>query len=204
MTHPESQPTLTLRAAGRFVAVAMVLVVVVSCAARGHAVSTVTTSDLGSDSRQFTAQDGYIADGERLTPFDTDHPAVGNLDRDLLHAVQRAWTDAARDGVDMVINSGWRSERYQQGLLDDAVVRYGSKAEARKWVDTPKQSTHVTGNAVDIGPADADSWLSQHGNEYGLCQIYANEMWHYEFAIEPGGTCPRQISNASVGRYHGT
>jgi D-alanyl-D-alanine carboxypeptidase len=48
----------------------------------------------------------------------------------------------------------------------------------------------VTGDAVDIGPTDADSWLQQHGDRYGLCQTYANEMWHFELATEPGGTCP--------------
>nr|RZI36672.1 hypothetical protein BJQ95_00888 [Cryobacterium sp. SO1] len=48
-----------------------------------------------------------------------------------------------------------------------------------------------------IGRTDADSWLSQHGADYGLCQIYANEMWHFEFATEPGGDCPEQLPNAA-------
>jgi hypothetical protein len=38
----------------------------------------------------------------------------------------------------------------------------------------------VSGDAVDIGPSDATTWLSEHGAEYGLCQIYSNEPWHYE------------------------
>jgi zinc D-Ala-D-Ala carboxypeptidase len=38
----------------------------------------------------------------------------------------------------------------------------------------------VSGHAVDIGPADAAAWLSEHGAAYGLCQIYGNEPWHYE------------------------
>ena len=28
-------------------------------------------------------------------------------------------------------------------------------------------------------PTDADDWLIQHGSDYGLCQTYANEMWHF-------------------------
>jgi len=52
---------------------------------------------------------------------------------------------------------------------------------------------------VDIGPADAAHWMAQHGAEYGLCQIYANEVWHYERVIEPGGTCPPQRPDASAG-----
>lgn len=146
-----------------------------------------------------TAADGYIADGEGLSPFATDYPAVGNLAPDLLAAVQHAATDAARDGVDLMITSGWRSARYQQALLDAAIAQYGSEAEARRWVNTPAKSTHVTGKAVDIGPTAADLWLRQHGNRYGLCQIYANEPWHYELATEPGGICPPPLADASAG-----
>jgi zinc D-Ala-D-Ala carboxypeptidase len=145
------------------------------------------------------AADGYIADGEGLSPFATGYPAVGNLAPELLAAVQHASTDAARDGVDLIITSGWRSVRYQQSLLDAAIAQYGTVAEARRWVNTPEKSTHVTGKAVDIGPTAADLWLRQHGNRYGLCQIYANEMWHYELATEPGGICPRPIADASAG-----
>jgi zinc D-Ala-D-Ala carboxypeptidase len=145
------------------------------------------------------AADGYIADGEGLSPFATGYPAVGNLAPELLAAVQHASTDAARDGVDLIITSGWRSVRYQQSLLDAAIAQYGTVAEARRWVNTPEKSTHVTGKAVDIGPTAADLWLRQHGNRYGLCQIYANEMWHYELATEPSGICPRPIADASAG-----
>jgi zinc D-Ala-D-Ala carboxypeptidase len=145
------------------------------------------------------AADGYIADGEGLSPFATGYPAVGNLAPELLAAVQHASTDAARDGVDLIITSGWRSVRYQQSLLDAAIAQYGSEAEARRWVNTPEKSTHVTGKAVDIGPATAALWLRQHGQRYGLCQIYANELWHYELATEPGGSCPRPLADASAG-----
>jgi D-alanyl-D-alanine carboxypeptidase len=140
--------------------------------------------------------DGYIAVGSSVSPFDEDLPAIAKLDPALRAAVQAAATAAIADGFEFVVSSGWRSAAYQQSLLDDATVTYGSLEEARKWVNTPERSTHVTGDAVDIGYTDADSWLSQHGADYGLCQIYTNEMWHFELATEPGGTCPEQITNA--------
>ena len=74
---------------------------------------------------------------------------------------------------------------------DEAVSKYGSEAEAARWVATPDTSAHVSGDAVDIGPSDATAWLSEHGAEYGLCQIYGNEPWHYELrpeAVDHG--CP--------------
>ena len=212
MVRPERQMTPTLRAAGGLAAATLALVLLISCAsmplARPTARMVVPTPtpmpapaapEPGAGRVLVTAADGYIADGEGLSPFATDYPAVGNLAPELLAAVQHASTDAARDGVDLMITSGWRSVRYQQSLLDAAIAHYGSGAEARRWVNTPEKSTHVTGKAVDIGPTAAALWLRQHGNRYGLCQVYANEMWHYELATEPGGVCPRPIVDASAG-----
>jgi zinc D-Ala-D-Ala carboxypeptidase len=133
--------------------------------------------------------DGAIPDG--TTVFDDEVPGVAKLDSDLLGAVRQAATDAAGDGVEFVVDSGWRSPEYQEQLLREAVSEYGSEEEAARWVATPDRSAHVSGDAVDIGPSDATAWLSERGAEYGLCQIYGNEPWHYELrpeAIGPG--CP--------------
>ena len=64
-------------------------------------------------------------------------------------------------------------------------------------MNTPDKTTHVTGDAVDIGYTDADYWLMQYGNEYGLCQSYANEIWHFELAVEPGEACPAPLTDAT-------
>jgi LAS superfamily LD-carboxypeptidase LdcB len=162
-------------------------------------VSNEAASEPAENAGPITAADGFIATDATLSPFDVDQPAVGNLNRDLLAAIQRATTDAAADGIAIRINSGWRSARYQQQLLNEAVVTYGSDQEARKWVDTPGQSAHVAGDAVDVAPTEADDWLLLYGNRYGLCQIYANEIWHFELATEPGARCPRPKIDASGG-----
>ena len=124
------------------------------------------------------------------TVFDDEVPGVARLDPDLLAALRRAATDAAAYGVRFVVNSGWRSAAYEDQLRREAVAKYGSEQEAAKWVATGTTSPHVSGDAVDIGPAAA-SWLSVHGAAYGLCRIYGNEPWHYELrpeAIDQG--CP--------------
>jgi len=119
-----------------------------------------------------------------VSVFDDEIQAVANLDPDLLGALRRAATDAADDGVEFFVNGGWRSPEYQEQLLREAVRRYGSEPEAARWVATPDKSAHVSGDAVDLGPSDARAWLSEHGAEYGLCQIYRNEPWHYELRTE--------------------
>jgi LAS superfamily LD-carboxypeptidase LdcB len=140
--------------------------------------------------------DGVVADGDELSPF-ADVPAITGLEDDLRTAVQDAARDATADGVDFHVSSGWRSAGYQQALFDEAVAMYGSPGAARAYVLPPAESAHVTGRAVDIGPTDAMSWLTQHGADYGLCQMYANEMWHFELAVERGGQCPEQAGDAS-------
>ncbi|WP_311244008.1 M15 family metallopeptidase [Microbacterium sp. WCS2018Hpa-23] len=126
-----------------------------------------------------TESDGVIREEGTVSVFD-EVPAVTNLDADLLAAVRAAATAAEQDGVRMHVNSGWRSAEYQQVLRQDAVAEYGSEEEAARWVATPENSEHVSGDAVDLGPVAAQDWLSRNGAEFGLCQIYANERWHFE------------------------
>jgi LAS superfamily LD-carboxypeptidase LdcB len=98
--------------------------------------------------------------------------------------------------VEFHVNSGWRSEAYQNQLLREAVDKYGSEEEAARWVATATTSPHVSGDAVDIGDTDATEWLSGHGAEYGLCQIYENEPWHYELRSEAiAHGCPRMYAD---------
>ena len=140
--------------------------------------------------------DGALPDG--TTVFDDEIPGVANLDSDLLGALRQAATDAADDGVEFYVDSGWRSPQYQQQLLDEAISKYGSEAEAARWVATPDTSAHVSGDAVDIGPSGAAAWLSEHGAAYGLCRIYANEPWHYELRSGAAGHgCPPMYPDAA-------
>jgi D-alanyl-D-alanine carboxypeptidase len=122
--------------------------------------------------------DGVVSN--HVTVFSDDHPAVGNLDPALLSALRKAATDAARDDIEIVVRSGWRSTQYQEQLFDDAVAKYGSEQQAARWVAAGDTSLHVSGDAVDIGPSRAMTWLSRRGAAYGLCRVYRNEPWHFE------------------------
>jgi hypothetical protein len=161
------------------------LVVVAAIVALGYAAlaspSSTTPSPPGPAGRSAAPlgeADGAVPDGTSV--FDDAVPGVANLDPALLAALRRAAIDAAGEGVRLVVDSGWRDPAYQEHLLREAVARYGSEAEAARWVATPETSAHVTGHAVDIGPPAAAAWLAGHGAAYGLCQVYANEPWHYE------------------------
>jgi zinc D-Ala-D-Ala carboxypeptidase len=147
-----------------------------------------------TSARTTTESDGVLPYG--ATVFADKYPGVANLDPDLLQALREAAADAAGDGIEFHVNSGWRSPEYQNQLLREAVSKYGSAEEAARWVATADTSAHVSGDAVDIGPFDATAWLSEHGAHYGLCQIYRNESWHYELRPEATSRgCPRMYAD---------
>ena len=82
--------------------------------------------------------DGAVTEGVRV--FDDDIPAIAKLDPPLLRALREAAMDAARDWVESFLDSGWRSPKYQERLLRQAVKKDGSDKKAT--VDT---SFHVSG-----------------------------------------------------------
>jgi len=189
--------------------VGLLVVIAATAAALGHQLPASSSStpaspidvlrgehrDLPSEPRGALGEaDSAVPDG--TTVFDDEIPGVANLDSDLLGALRQAATDAAEDGVEFVVESGWRSPEYQDQLLREAISEYGSEEKAARWVASAETSAHVSGDAVDIGPSEAAAWLSTHGAQYGLCQIYGNEPWHYELRPEAvDGGCPAMYAD---------
>lgn len=86
--------------------------------------------------------------------------------------------------VKLGITSGYRSPVVQQRLWEEALAKYGSEAEARKWVAPPGKSQHNHGNAADLeymSPA-AQEWVHANAERYGLAFPLSNEAWHVELA----------------------
>ena len=191
-----SEPVRAANHGTRSAVFAAVLVVSAAIISVGALRIDIFPGDARNPATSLGEADGAVPDG--VTVFD-DIPGVANLDPDLLGALRRAATDAADDQVEIFVNSGWRSAKYQEKLLQEAVLKYGSEKKAARWVATPETSPHVSGDAVDIGPAKATAWLSKHGANYGLCQIYSNEPWHYERrpeAVDHG--CPPRYADPTA------
>ena len=185
MTYSRPARTTTRRIRIRRIRVAGLLVVIAAIAALGYQSLASSSSTAASPTGALRSKhdgprsehprpprehrgalgvaDGAVPDG--TTVFDDGIPGVANLDPALLGALRQAATEAADDGVQFLVDSGWRSPGYQEHLLQEAVSKYGSPAEAARWVATPKTSAHVAGDAVDIGPSGAAGWLSEHGAE---------------------------------------
>ena len=181
MTYSQRVTTAPRRIRIRRLRVGVLLVALAATwAALGH--QSLESSPIDLPRSEHRDLPSAVPDG--TTVFDDEVPGVAKLDPALLHALRQAATDAADDGVEFVVDSGWRSRAYQARLLREAVSKYGSEQEAARWVATPDTSAHVSGDAVDIGPSAAAAWLSEHGAAYGLCRVYGNEPWHYELREE--------------------
>jgi hypothetical protein len=112
--------------------------------------------------------------------------AVSGLQPGMQNALAAMLADAPGG---LTINSAYRSPELQATLYEQALERYGSEAEARRWVAPPGRSQHNHGNAVDLGfeSDEARQWAHANAERYGLSFPLSNEDWHIELAGARGG-----------------
>lgn len=144
MLQPPTAFTLTSRRR-RGPAITLVALLLLAVASVGYLVLSFTVW-----SPPTGMSDGNLPDG--ATVADEELPGVANLEPELRDALHRATVDAADDGVQIQINSGWRSTAFQDYLFERAIDTYGSREVATQWVATADTSAHVTGEALDIAP----------------------------------------------------
>ncbi|MEO5981647.1 MAG: D-alanyl-D-alanine carboxypeptidase family protein [Pedococcus sp.] len=126
---------------------------------------------------------------------DAPVPGTTNMQPPAAAAFKAAFAGAKAAGLSPQIKSAWRSEQWQQVLYDRAVTKYGTRAEATKWVLPPLASAHVKGYAVDVRPENVAAWLEDHGAAYGVCRAYDNEWWHFEYVATD--VCPARKPDAA-------
>ncbi|MFN3293904.1 MAG: D-alanyl-D-alanine carboxypeptidase family protein, partial [Gemmobacter sp.] len=94
------------------------------------------------------------------------------------------------------ITSAFRSVERQAELFEQAVRKYGSEAEARKWAAPPGKSNHNAGLAADLEFATpaARAWVHGNAARFGLGFPMSWEPWHIEpanaRAMRQAGTLP--------------
>ena len=103
-------------------------------------------------------------------------------------------------GIELSIDSGYRSPEKQNYLYQRAIKTYKSAEEAMKWVLPSDLSRHPWGLALDVNlnhDKSGATWLEANGATFGLCRVYVNEWWHFEPLTAPGGICPPLLPDAS-------
>jgi hypothetical protein len=122
------------------------------------------------------------------------------IDQQLMYRFKAAQAAAKKDGQALYIASGYRSLSRQKTLFTQAIKKYGTAAEASKWVAPPLVSHHPWGIAIDVNYPDEPvgaGWLEINGSKFGLCRVFENEWWHFEPVIAPGCKCPALVADAT-------
>lgn len=119
------------------------------------------------------------------------------LARVTLDAFLEMAADAAEDGLDLKVISGYRSAKYQLNLYNYYVNTHGKEA-ADTFSARSRHSEHETGYAVDINDVHARfgetaefAWLQKNAEKYGFILRYPQgkehitgymyEPWHWRY-----------------------
>lgn len=127
------------------------------------------------------------------------------VDKKIYPDLQAMFDDALKDGVDLAVRSGYRSEEEQKTLFINKIAEFRSnglkkneaKEKALQWVAFPGTSEHQLGFAVDINAENstidekAYIWLSENAHIYGFILRYPEdkseitgisyEPWHFRY-----------------------
>ncbi len=96
---------------------------------------------------------------------------------DVAEAFDRMAAASSRDGISLVVNSGFRSDAEQAQLF--------AANPDPQWVAPPGQSLHRCATELDLGPDSAYGWLATNAARFGFLQRYSWEAWHYGYAQGP-------------------
>ncbi len=128
-------------------------------------------------------------------------PGGETVDARIYEPLSQMLADAADEGLEPFVASGFRTRAEQQGFMDEKINEYRSqgcgeseaRALAEDWVALPGTSEHELGLAADINGASYDLyiWLQQNSWRYGFIQRYpedktditgiSHEPWHYRY-----------------------
>ncbi|MBQ8971613.1 MAG: M15 family metallopeptidase, partial [Clostridia bacterium] len=124
--------------------------------------------------------------------------------RRILPALKEMFNAARKEGVNPIVNSGYRTRSKQEKLLQEKYKEYikdglsetEAQEKALEWVAYPGTSEHEAGLGVDIGAAKGSKdkvyeWMAENSWKYGFILRYPedktqitgiiNEPWHFRY-----------------------
>lgn len=119
------------------------------------------------------------------TPFQDKNGNPVRLTPVAAQGLSRIYELAKARGIDVRVNSSYRSVEEQTRLWREALSKYGSAEEARRWVAPPGRSRHNSGGAIDMnlmrnGQKIPQSEFDALIREAGMYRPMAWEGWHVE------------------------
>ncbi len=99
---------------------------------------------------------------------------------DVAAAFDRLAAAARRDGHELIVVSGFRTDAEQ-------AVLFAAHPDP-KWVAPPGTSLHRLATELDIGPSSAYGWLGDNAPRFHFVKRYSWEPWHWGFVLNAGST----------------
>jgi Transglycosylase SLT domain/D-alanyl-D-alanine carboxypeptidase len=112
---------------------------------------------------------------------------------DVAAAFDRLSAAASKEGLSLVVSSGFRSDAEQAALF--------AAHPDPTWVAPPGHSLHRCATELDLGPESAYGWLAANASRFGFVQRYSWEAWHYGYDRPPA---PCSEAGNSVAAAAGT
>jgi hypothetical protein len=109
---------------------------------------------------------------------------------DVAAAFDRMAAAAGAAGIDLLVNSAFRSDAEQAAL-------FAANPDPR-WVAPPGHSLHRCATELDLGPDAAYRWLAANARRFGFVQRYSWEPWHYGYD-RPPAPCSREGNAVAPG-----
>ena len=181
----------------------------VNVTVKAKPVAQTTTTTTTGNSAKLTYIDGILIANKTYALPSSYAPGVQKAAQDAFNQMK---ADAAKEGLNLFIVSGYRSYEYQKNLYNRYVARDG-KAQADTYSARPGHSEHQTGLAFDICSLETSfentaegKWLAANSYKYGFILRYPKgkqpitgyiyEPWHFRYigvdkatAVYQSGLC---------------
>ena len=133
------------------------------------------------------------------------------LEKVTFEALKRMLDDSAREGLSLMVSSAYRDYKYQVGLYNYYISKYG-KEQTDTFSAPPGASQHQLGTVVDFNDVEntfagtkEEKWLSENAWKYGFSLSfpkgyedvtgYSWESWHFRYVTRSGAEFQKKYFN---------
>ncbi len=133
------------------------------------------------------------------------------LEKVAFEALKKMLDDSAKEGLSLMISSAYRDYKYQVGLYNYYISKYG-KEKTDTFSAPPGASQHQLGTVVDFNDVEntfagtkEELWLTENAWKYGFSLSfpegyedvtgYSWESWHFRYVTRAGAQFQKKYFN---------
>ena len=133
------------------------------------------------------------------------------LEKTTFEALKRMLDDSAREGLSLMVSSAYRDYKYQVGLYNYYISKYG-KEKTDTFSAPPGASQHQLGTVIDFNDVEntfagtkEERWLTDNAWKYGFSLSFPKgyedvtgydwESWHFRYVTRRGAEFQKKYFN---------